>query len=486
MVIETPARCGCHFLVCAACLFFVAVHENRIFGQARLATLLPPIASGSTQSTPEARPGLTLDHFEALARTHNPTLAGAAALVTQQQGVLKQAGLYPNPTVGYVRSDPDQQPRSQTQGVFVSQDIVTAGKLQLAQASARQEVEQSTWQLQAQEARVVNDVRIRFYETLGAQQSVLAALDLEKIALEGARVAEQLLAAKVGTRPDLLQAEIQLNVVRASLRDARLRYDGAWRQLAAVVGVQGMPPELLAGALEDEMPALEWDALVQQLLADNPLLKAQDAQISAAQYDLKLTRVQVIPNLNVQVVAQRDSTEKYSSVSTFVGLPIPIFNRNQGNIVSAEGRLIQQRKEYERIQLALIDQLAGSFRQYQSLRHQAQQLKTEILPRAKENLDLTMQGYKAGRFDFARVLTARQLYFQSSLTYIDALTECRKTAIEIAGLQLTGGLNPAEAGTALQATGAGATGVRSILLQQLQEQRNSSGQSRPAVLQAGP
>jgi cobalt-zinc-cadmium efflux system outer membrane protein len=201
---------------------------------------------------------------------------------------------------------------------------------------------------------------------------------------------------------------------------------------------------------------------------------------------LKLTRVQVIPNLNVQVVAQRDSTEKYSSVSTFVGLPIPFFNRNQGNILSAEGRLVQQRKEFERIQLALVDQLAGSYRQYQSLRHQAEQLKKEILPRAKENLDLTVQAYKAGRFDFSRVLTARQLYFQSSLTYIDALTEFRKTAIEIAGLQLTGGLNPAEAGTALQATGVGGAGVRSILLQQLQEQRNGSSSSRPAVLQAGP
>ena len=92
-----------------------------------------------------------------------------------------------------------------------------------------------------------------------------------------------------------------------------------------------------------------------------------------------------------------------------------------------------------------------------------------------------------GRFDFSRVLTARQLYFQSNLAYVDSLTEFRKTAIEIAGQQLTGGLNPAEVGTALQATpGAGTTGVRSILLQQLQEQRNSSSQTRPAALQASP
>jgi cobalt-zinc-cadmium efflux system outer membrane protein len=89
---------------------------------------------------------------------------------------------------------------------------------------------------------------------------------------------------------------------------------------------------------------------------------------------LKLARAQMVPNISVQMVAQRDSTEKFSSVNSFVGVPIPLFNRNQGNILTAEGRLIQQRKEFDRIQLALVDQLAGSYRQYQSLRHQAEQL----------------------------------------------------------------------------------------------------------------
>jgi outer membrane protein, heavy metal efflux system len=488
MVIDTPARCGCHALACTLFLLAAVLSESSAHAQTWLGKLLPPVPLDQTPSTPTpaaVSTAMTLDQVEKLALAHNPTLGGAAALVVQQQGLLRQAGLYPNPTVGYVRSDPDQSGQSQTQGVFVSQDIVTAGKLQLARAAFQQEVERSNWQLQAQRARVLNDVRIRFYEALGAQQATLAAQDLEKLALEGVTIATQLLKAKQGTRPDLLQAEIQLNVVRAALRDARLRHEGAWRQLTAVVGMQGMPPAPLAGNLENDLPFLEWDALVQHLIADSPLLKAQQAEIRASEQELKLTQVQAIPNINVQMVAQRDSTQKFSSISTLVSMPVPFFNRNQGNILNAEGRLLQQRREYERIQLALVDQLAGSFRQYQSLRHQAQQLQKEILPRAKENLDLTLQAYQAGRFDFARVLSARQLYFQSHLAYIDSLTDLRKTSIEIAGLQLTGGLNPTEAGTALQATpGAGTTGVRSILLQQLQEQRNSSSQTRPGVLQS--
>lgn len=486
MAKETPTRCVGHFFACVL-LWFAA--QNFAWAQARQVTFLAPIASvPKIEPTPadHAPSHVTLEDLEKLALSNNPTLGGAAALVQQQQGLYQQAGLYPNPTAGYVRSDPDQHGQSQTQGVFLSQDFVTAGKIQLARAALRQDIEHSNWQLQAQRARVLNDVRIRYYETLGAQQAVLAATDLEGLALEGVKVADQLLKAKQGSRPDLLQAEIQLSAVRTSLQDAKFRHTAAWRQLTAVLGMTNFAPTLLAGSLEKDIPAFQWDDLVQQLLADSPLLQGQQAEIRASGFEVKLARAQAIPNVNVQVVAQRDSTQKFSSVSTLVSLPIPLFNRNQGNILNAEGRLRQQQKEYDRIQLALVDQLAQSYRQYQSLRHQVQQLQEVILPRAKENLDLTMQTHKVGKFDFSRVLTARQLYFQSHLTYIDSLTELHKTAIEISGLQLTGGLNPTEAGTALQATpGAGASGVRSLLLQQLQEQRGAGSRNLPGAIQAG-
>src|ERR1051325_1752780 len=208
MAIETQERRI--FLACAICLFCVAA-ADRALSQTRMVRFLRPVAVETPQPVPSPSPCLTLEELENLALANNPTIAGANALVMQQQGVLRQAGLYPNPTVGYVRSDPNQPGQSQTQGVFVSQDLVTGGKLRIAQQAARQDVEHSVWQLEAQHARVLNDVRIRFQETLGAQQAVLAAIDLEKIALEGVKMAEKLLDAKIGTRPDVLQAEIQLS-----------------------------------------------------------------------------------------------------------------------------------------------------------------------------------------------------------------------------------------------------------------------------------
>ncbi len=454
---------------------------STLAAQGPRAMLLPP------QTAEIAAPSaLTLADLENLALANNPTIPAAAALVQQQQGFLKQAGLYPNPQAGYLRSDPDQAGQSRTAGVFLSQEFVTAGKLRLAKQAFRQEVEHSNWQLQAQRGRVLNDVRIRYYEVLGAQQAVRAAIELEGLAVEGVRIAEQLFQAKHGTRPDVLQAEIQLSAVRTALQDARFRHEAAWRQLANVAGAPHLPPATLAGEFDNDLPQLDWQETLERLLGASPLLRAQDAQIRATEYELRLARAQAVPNVNVQLVAQRDSVMKFSSVSTLVALPVPLFNRNQGNVLNVEGQLLQQQKEYERIRLALTDQLAGVFRQYLSLRNQVERLQQEILPRSKENLDLTTQAYQKGQFDFPRVLAARQTYFQTKLAAIDARTELHKAVVEIDGLLLTGGLNPTEVGTALQGQpGAGTTGLRGVLLQQLQEQRGAASRSLPGAVQAG-
>src|SRR6185369_10576236 len=131
--------------------------------------------------------------------------------------------------------------------------------------------------------------------------------------------------------------------------------------------------------------------------------------------------------------------------------------------------------------LALRDQLAETFRRYQTARQQVEHLRDEILPDAEESAKLTMDGYKAGEVNFLQVLSARQTYGETSLAHVEALTELRKVIVELDGLLLTGGLNPAELGAALQAQPGG--GRQRGLLNQLRE--SSSKQVLIPALQSG-
>ncbi len=123
--------------------------------------------------------------------------------------------------------------------------------------------------------------------------------------------------------------------------------------------------------------------------------------------------------------------------------------------------------------------MAEAFLRYETARAQVETLRDDILPDAKESLELTIAGYRNGEISILQVLAARQTYSENSLAYIQAWTEVRKVVTEIDGLLLTGALNPAELGTALQGSGLRQQGL-------LNQVRESSPQSvLPAAIQAG-
>src|SRR5262245_56274003 len=139
--------------------------------------LLPLGASvGFTQTIPHephqpsatlvASAELGLAALEQMALQHNPTLIQAAAKLEAARGRLIQAGLYPNPTIGYVGDEIGAAGTAGQQGIFVDQVIVTGRKLRLNRAKFCQEITQAEWQALAQQYRVLNGVRMRFYEVL--------------------------------------------------------------------------------------------------------------------------------------------------------------------------------------------------------------------------------------------------------------------------------------------------------------------------------
>jgi cobalt-zinc-cadmium efflux system outer membrane protein len=444
-----------------------------------MGTRLPAIAP------PRPVPPLSLAELENLALQNNPTIRSAEALVVQEQALLKQLTRYPNPTVGWIQSSSAPRFQGATQGAFIGQDIVTAGKLKLVGQVEKMEIAWRQWQLKAQIGRVVNDVRMRYYEVLGAQHVTRAAAELERLAAEDLRAVAQLLDAKQASRPDLLQAEIHLNAVHSLSREATLRHQAAWRQLGNLVGVPFFAPAVLPDGVEGPVPQFEWNESLRRLMAESPVLCAQAAQVREAEIELQLQKRLVVPNLNVQTVIQRDYVKDFDNVSTLVSAPIPLWNRNRGNIINAEATLRQQQQEYKRLQLALADQLAASFQQLLSAQNQVEHLR-EILPRTEENVRLTTQAFKEGHagFDFMRVRDAEQTYYHTKTSYIDALTSLHKFAIEISGLELTGGLNPPEIGTALQPTPGVPAGLGGVLLQYSHEQSAGIGQSLPGALQS--
>ncbi len=90
---------------------------------------------------------LSLDDLLGMANQNNPTLRQANAQIAATQGKALEAGLYPNPTVGYSAEQIGVEGTAgEFQGGFVQQEIVTAGKLKLSREKYLARARAAEWQ----------------------------------------------------------------------------------------------------------------------------------------------------------------------------------------------------------------------------------------------------------------------------------------------------------------------------------------------------
>ena len=415
--------------------------------QSAAAPQAPPVADPDEPlplPVPESSEGsLSLAEIEEIALVHNPTLAQATAAISGAEGRYIQGGLYPNPQVGYQGGEIGNDGKAGQQGAYVSQTFVTGGKLELNQHTAAHEIEARQADLQAQRQRVLTSVSIGFYDVLNAQRTVTLSEQLVKISEEGVKTAQALFDAKQAGRVDLLQAKIELNSARVLLRNATNRQTAAWQQLAAVLGQPDRPQERVGGRLDPDGEELGVDALMARILSASPELQAANAEVLRAQAAVRRAEVQPIPDIQPQAGVQYDYASEFTIAGLQIGVNLPIFDANQGNIQTAYAELIAAQREVDRLQLDLKNRLAVVMEDYQNATYEVERYSTEILPDSKDSLQLITAGYTQGEFDYNRLLLAQRTYFQNNIAYLAALREWWTAKLQIDGLLLSGGLSRA-------------------------------------------
>lgn len=422
-----------------ACLVLAA----GLCGTTLAADPMPPRAPAGRPDQPASPAGpLSLAGLEQLALQHNPTLVQADANVEAARGRQVQSGLYPNPTVGY---EADRIGAAGTagelQGAFIDQTIVTAGKLRLNRAKFAQEVSQMEAQAVAQQYRVVNGVRVRFYQLLAMQRLLDVRAELLKVAEEAVKTTDELVNVGAANRADLLQARIEARQERVALEKANALSEAAWKQLAAFVGQPDLTAGRLQGDLEAPGAAPDFDAALAHLLEASPEVQIARAEVARGQFALKREQVEPIPNVQVRVANGYDFDTRKDTTSVTIGVRLPVCDKNQGNIRAARAELTRARAEVARVELSLRQRLARQHARYRTALATVEAYRKHNLPEAKEAYELYLDSFRKRRAAWPQVLVAQRTYFQISVDYIEALDEMRRAEVAILGLLLVDGLD---------------------------------------------
>jgi cobalt-zinc-cadmium efflux system outer membrane protein len=406
----------------------------------------PAGQSEPTESPPSARHDtrqdapLTLADLQGIALQSNPTLAAAAAEMEAARARQLQAGLYPNPVAGYHATEIGNLGTPGQQGGFIRQRLITGGKLRLDQAIAAKEIDEAHFRFHAQEKRVLSDVRVRFYDALVAQRRVDLTKELAHIGDDLVTATEKLLQGRLGTENDLLQAEIRAEESHILLNNARNQHIEAWRRLAAVVGMPTIEIAPLEGQLDSDLPSFDWDSCYAMVLSNNPELNASRTRVNRARIVIRRARKEPIPNVDLSVSVRHHNVTSSDVANVELGIPIPIFNGNEGNIRRAQAEWVAANKEVQRIELDLQDRLAVAYRRYANAHQQVGRYSQRIVPRARRSLKLVTDGYQKGQVKYLTLLTAQHTYLQVNLSYLDSLRELRAACAIIEGQLLSGSL----------------------------------------------
>jgi outer membrane protein, heavy metal efflux system len=398
---------------------------------------------------------VTLDQVEKMATETNPTLRQAEIEIRAAKSRQQQAGLYPNPTVGYTGDEiRGGSVGGGKQGFFVQQTIVTAGKLGKSREVFGREAKLAEIEAQEQRTRVTTAVKMAFLRVLAAQEWLEARRDLAKIAEDGAQTQRELMNTGQADESEVLEAEVESQRMRMAARMQENTLREEWRSLAAVIGQPTLPLATVAGNLESGWPELNEEEAVESIAKQSPAV--QIAETASGRAQAVLTRAQREPIPDIQLRAGMEyNHETLGSVPFAKGwegiaeasVEIPIFNRNQGNIGAARADMERSQQEKTRVALTLRERAATVVDEYANAKLMAVEYRDEILPHAKKAYSLLVDKYGKMLASYPRVLESQRKLYELQIEYIAALEGVWTNGLALQGYLLTDGLEaPARPG----------------------------------------
>jgi len=392
-------------------------------------------ATGSAQ----ASGSLSLPEALSAAFAQNPELAAAGREIGIAEGERRQAGLIPNPELSWEVEDTRSETRTTT--VTLSQPLELGGKrgARIAVAGAGQTIAQLDLERQRNGLRA--DVVQAFHAALRAQTALELAQQSQALTERGLRVVQGRVTAGQSSPVEATRAQVQLAQAQAQVRRAASQRSVAYQALARLTGspVARFDRLLATDLSPGAAPAAE--ALLARV-EQTAEWRLAAAQVERGEASLGSEKAQRIPDLTVSLGSQysREDRERVNVVG--LSMPLPLFDRNQGNVLVAARRADQARDLRNAVELRLRSETRSALSQWATAMQEVQAYDRTILPSAQQAVDTATRGFEMGKFAFLDVLDAQRTLIEARGLYLQALASATDARAQVERLygDLEGGL----------------------------------------------
>lgn len=375
-----------------------------------------PALLHAQEAAVRAQPPLSLAETIAQARAVSPQRRAAQARIQAAEGAKHQASRLPNPSIDLHQENLElggnsRQAIDRTVDAFAlfSQPIELGGKRTARTAVAAAGVSEAQALLVQTERELTLEVVRHYLAALHAYTLTVVLRqhrdELQPLVTTLQRRVEEGYAAEA----DLMKLQLEPIRLETQMTRAHLRFTEAATALATLLDspqpIDGarlaMPPPLAP-------PSGDPADLARQALERHPAIVAARARLEQARYALELEQARRLPDPTLTAGYKRSAG--HDTLVTGLVVPLPLFDRNEGNIerAAAEERVaaLELAALYKR-QLAATTALMHSA---QALAADAQQLHQRMLYLAEVVRTAARSSFREGATDIFRFADAERNY----------------------------------------------------------------------------
>lgn len=364
---------------------------------------------------------LTLHDAVRLMLQNNPELASFSKEVRAFDGTVLQASKFRNPDFT-VEVEDINQPRPSLQrftSFRISQLIELGGKrsARMTVASLGQELADKSYESRRLDliARAAN----AFIDVLAGQERLRVAeetLQLTQKVLDSATK-----RVESGKAPPIeeTRSKVALSTAHIELEQARRDLTSARTQLSLLWGNPSPKFSKVMGDLETRV-VLPGFASLEERIKDHPLVMRSLTNVEQRKAIIELEKSRRIPDVTLGGGVRHYFQSNDTTALLTMTVPIPVLDRNQGNLQEGYQRLDKAMDEKDMIHLQLRSEFTRAYEALLAAQNEVRLLHEEVLPGAETAFKVANKGYELGRFSFLEMLDAQRALFQNRVLYVRA------------------------------------------------------------------
>jgi outer membrane protein, heavy metal efflux system len=389
-------------------------------------------------TTPSHGQVLTMRQALTRALAASPRLAAADRDIGIAAGQRIQAGALINPEVSYEQdnslgSSIYRGTRSAETTLQISQVFEWFGKRDALIAAGTAGVETAGIQRKAARLEILSETAIAFLNVLGTERRI-QVLDEQVAAIDRLTpLLRQRVEAGASSLAETGRAEAASALVKADRERLRSTLASARRELAVLMGDTTAKFGSVSGRLDITGRPPSFQSVVAAIEA-NPQLVRWTAVYAQRNAELLLARLKPYPDMRVAAGWRHFNDTNDDAVRLTVSVPIPLFDQNQGNILSAQESLAKTKAERDVNRNTLIVVAGRAYDSLQGSQRELALLRETAIPKAQQAADAISEGYGQGRFTLLEVLDAQASVAQARLREQEALQNFHVAVATIEGL----------------------------------------------------